>query len=88
MKRKRLILCLLTITLVASLLYVYIGSGTAQDPSSLGQDQANIGFGAVVHDAEIPQLLQQHNVVPQAVFMWTAGFRGRIGRTRPRALNP
>ncbi|MEW6105230.1 MAG: hypothetical protein AB1563_02560 [Bacillota bacterium] len=55
------------------LLYTCIGQAQLSDP---GQDQANIGFGRVVSDAEVLQFVQRHNVVLQAIFMWTAGFSG------------
>jgi hypothetical protein len=62
-----------SITVIISLFY----AGFSQAQSSVpGQDQANVGFGTVISDAEVLNLVQRHGVVPQAVFMWTAGFSG------------
>lgn len=37
---------------------------------------ANIGFDAVVSDAEVLVLLERHGVTPEAAYMWTSGLTG------------
>lgn len=73
MKRKSILRCFLAPAVIVSLLYTDFSRAQLSGSS---QDQANIGLGAAVSDAEVLNFLQQHDVVPQAVFIWTTGFTG------------
>jgi len=73
MERNYIPQCFATIVVIAVLLCADFGQAQLSDSS---QDRANMGFGIAVSDSEILQFLQQHSVVPQAAFMWTAGFSG------------
>lgn len=73
MKRGYTLQSLLAITTVISLLYASFSQAQSSVP---GQDQANLGFGTVISDAAVLNLVQRHGVRLQTVFMWTAGFSG------------
>jgi len=80
------------LVLLALLLSVMPGAVVAQEPPPGSSEdagerenisaqqvfsvRANIGFGATVSDDEILRLLQQYEVVPNAVYMWTSGLTG------------
>jgi len=68
---------------VAALAIAFFSVGTSQaDPPGalgFGRDDlslANVGFGSAVSDDEILHLLERHNAVPRAAFMWISGLTG------------